>query len=296
MRIIMLGTGAALPDPDRNHSSILVTIRDRHYLLDCGHGATHQMMRAGVDPTQVNHVFLSHLHFDHICEFPFFMISTWICNREKAPIVVGPPGTQRFVDQLLANGAFSKDIEARSQYKNRQNLGILQPDVRECEPGLIFEDDLVQVRACLVDHIPDDITQCFGLRLDSVDGKSVVFSGDTAPCERLVELAKGADLLVHECTFPEKAIEFRKKIQIGTYAHTSPTELGKLATRANVKSLVATHFGHFDTTNPILKQFLSLHMPAELIGPAFMEDVVRDIRQHWSGELRIARDLMRIDL
>ncbi|MEM7347274.1 MAG: MBL fold metallo-hydrolase, partial [Chloroflexota bacterium] len=95
---------------------------------------------------------------------------------------------------------------------------------------------------------------------------------------------------------PEKAIEFRKKIQIGTYAHTSPTELGKLATRAGVKSLVATHFGHFDTTNPILKKFLSLHMPAELIGPAFMEDVVQDIRQHWSGELRIAHDLMRIDL
>ena len=49
MRVIMLGTGAALCDPDRNHSSILISVRGRNYLFDCGHGATHQLMRAGID-------------------------------------------------------------------------------------------------------------------------------------------------------------------------------------------------------------------------------------------------------
>jgi ribonuclease Z len=297
LRIILLGTGAALPDPDRHHSSIVVTVRDRHYLLDCGHGATRQMVRAGIDPATVDHVFLSHLHYDHIADFAYFMLATWIVDRPNPPIVVGPPETARFVGHLLEEGAFAKDIEARAQYpRRRQNLHVLRPDVRECRPGAIYEDDLVRVTACYVEHIPREISPCFGLRLDSVDRKSVVFSGDTAPCDRLVELARDCDLLIHECTFPETAIEFRKKIGIGTWAHTSPRELGDIAVRSRARSLVATHFGHFDTTSPVLKKHLAKHMPIERVGPDFMEEVTQDIRSVYAGPLYLAHDLMRIDL
>src|SRR5262249_46178373 len=94
MRVILLGTGAALVDPDRNHSSILITVRGRNYLFDCGHGATHQLMRAGIDPVDIDVIFLSHLHFDHIADFPYFMLSTWIFGRSVAPVVIGPPGTE----------------------------------------------------------------------------------------------------------------------------------------------------------------------------------------------------------
>jgi len=293
----MLGTGAALPDPDRNHSSIVVSVRGRNYLFDCGHGATHQMVRANIDPSTVNVIFLSHLHFDHIADFAFFMISTWMANRQDVPVVVGPPDTRHFVDSLLVNGAYRKDIEARVQYpQRRKNLAVLTPDVRECAPGLVYEDDLVKVQACYVEHIPREISPCFGLRVDTIDGESVVFSGDTAPCDRLVEMARGADLLIHECTFPQAAIDFRAKAGIGTWAHTSPTDLGKIATEAGVKSLVATHFGHFETTYPVLRKIIAKHMPIELVGPQFMEDVVADLRANWKGELRIAHDLMRIDL
>jgi ribonuclease Z len=297
MRVIMLGTGAALVDPDRNHSSILITVRGRHYLFDCGHGATHQLMRAGVDPVEINAVFLSHLHFDHIADFPYFMLSTWIFGRQVAPVVVGPPGTNRFVSHLFAEGAFAKDIEARAQYPLRQkNFHVLKPDVRECRPGLVFEDDMVRIGACYVEHIPREISPCFGLRMDTVDAQSLVFSGDTSPCERLVEMATDCDLLIHECTFPQKAIDFRSTAGIGTWAHTSPFDLGNIAVRSRAKSLVATHFGHFDTTNPVLKKHLAAHMPIEFVGPQFMEDVVTDIRRAYKGPLRIAHDLMRIDL
>ena len=298
MRITMLGTGGPTPDPDRGQSSILLTVRDRHYLFDCGHGATRQMVRANVNPATVNVVFLSHLHFDHIAEFPFFLLCTWMCNREVPPVVVGPKDTQNFVDHLFADGAFRKDIEARAQYPMRQaNFDVLTPDVRECEPGLVFEDDLVKVSACYVEHIPREISPCFGLRMDTVDGQSVTFSGDTAPCEALVELAQGSDLLIHECTFPEAAIEFRKTAGIGTWSHTSPTELGDIATRANVKSLLATHFAAFESTNAVLKEINKTHMPVEMIGrPGNMDQVVADIRSTYSGPLSIAHDLMRIDL
>lgn len=298
MRVLMLGTSAAAPDPDRGGSAILITVEGHHYLFDCGANATRSMIAGNIDPTTVNTVFLSHLHYDHIVDFPYFLLTTWICNREVAPVVVGPEGTQNFVDHLFADGAFAKDIEARMQYANRKvNAHVLTPDVRECEPGVVFEDDRVVVTACYVEHIPQEITPCFGLRLDAKkEGKSVSFSGDTAPCDRFVELSMGVDLMIHECTFPESALAFRRKANVGTWSHTSPIELGKLAQAAKAERLVATHFGSYDTTNPIVKKIMSIHMPAEIIGPDLLEEVATDIQKSYDGELRLAHDLMRIDL
>ena len=105
MKVVMLGTGAAIPDADRNDSSIVINVHDKWYMFDCGAGATQQMVRGHMDPTLVEAIFLSHLHYDHIADFPYFMIATWICNREIVPTVVGPEGTQNFVDHLLENGA-----------------------------------------------------------------------------------------------------------------------------------------------------------------------------------------------
>ena len=274
----------------------MLTVRGRHYLFDCGANTTRSMIKSHINPVDVNTVFLSHLHYDHIVDFPYFLLTSWICDRKEAPVLVGPEGTQNFVDHLFADGAFAKDIEARAQYPRRQNTEILIPDVRECEPGLVFEDELVKVSACYVEHIPMEITPCFGLRMDTIDGESVSFSGDTAPCDRFIELSKDVDLMIHECTFPESAIEYRKKISIGTWSHTSPKELGRIAKEANAKSLVATHFGSYDSCNPVVKDIMSVHMPEDIIGPALLDEVADDIRATYKGDLRLAHDNMRIDL
>ena len=72
MRVIMQGTSAAMPNSDRYDSGILITVRGRHYLFDCGHGATNQMVAANANPATVGHVFLTHLHYDHIADFAYF--------------------------------------------------------------------------------------------------------------------------------------------------------------------------------------------------------------------------------
>jgi ribonuclease Z len=296
IKVTMLGTGAALADPDRGHSAILVSVRDRHYLLDIGHGATRQLVRANVDPATVNHVFISHLHFDHMEDAAYFLIASWMANRKVPPAIYGPPGTKDFVGHLLEDGAFKLDIRARAQYRQRaESIDMIRPTVVEFEPGVIFDDGLVRIHADYVDHIEPGILHCFGFRLDAL-GKSIAFSGDTKPCDTMRRFARDCDLLIHECTFPEEALEYRRRTDIGTSDHTSPLELGKLAAAANARMLVATHFGHFDTTSPVLKRFLAHHMPIELVGPQFMESVVRDIRRHYAGPLLLARDLMRIDV
>src|SRR3712207_403775 len=132
VRVVMLGTGAALVDPDRGHSGIALTVADRHYLFDIGHGTTRQLVRTNIDPAQVNHVFISHLHFDHIEDAGYFVISTWMMNRPVKPAIYGPPGTRQFVGSLLEDGAFRADIRARAAYKQRaESLAMVRPDVRE---------------------------------------------------------------------------------------------------------------------------------------------------------------------
>lgn len=296
IQIRMLGTGAALADPDRGHSSILVTVDGEHFLLDIGHGATRQMVRCHVNPAEVSRVFISHLHFDHMEDAAYFLIASWMANRSVKPEVFGPPGTVHFIDSLLENGAFKLDIQARAQYPQRaRTMEMIRPKVVEFGPGVIYDDGKVRIEADYVDHIEPDLLHCFGFRLQA-KGRTIAFSGDTRPCDTMRRFAQGCDLLIHECTFPQEALDFRQRTGIGTSAHTSPLELGRLAAEAGVKSLVATHFGHFDTTSPVLKSYLQHHMPIEMVGPSFMDSVVRDIRRHYDGPLRIAHDGMRIDL
>ena len=94
MKITMLGTGAALPDPDRGQSALLITTESgKHYLFDCGEGATRQMVRADINPADVGLVFLTHLHHDHISDFPYFVISSWMLVEPS----MWPASTKRAV-------------------------------------------------------------------------------------------------------------------------------------------------------------------------------------------------------
>lgn len=293
----MLGTGAAFVEPDRAQSGILVTLDNgRNYLFDCGAGITRNMVRANVSPSDVAAVFLTHLHHDHICDFPLFVITGWMWDREDSPVVIGPKGTVHFVQHLFEGGAFKADFEARSHYPRRQkNLAAVRPKVIECAPGLAYEDGHARIDCDWVEHIPRQISECFGIRFEA-EGRVIAFSGDTAPCDSMLRLSQDADLLIHECTFPESFIEYRRKTGVGIFAHTSPTELGEIAARADVKRLVPTHFGHFDCTSTLIKRVATHHFPVEQMGPHLMDEVVRDIRRHYAGPLQLASDLLRIDL
>jgi ribonuclease Z len=297
MHVTLLGTGAALPDPDRCHTAILIALDcGRYFLLDCGHGATRQLLRIDVNPADIEMLFLTHLHHDHVCELPFFVISGWMLGRTGSPAIHGPSGTKQMVRHLFEGGAFDADIRARASYPARQaNIEAIRPLVSEYDSGIIFEDGNIKVTAEAVDHIPPDISPCFGFRIEA-ENKVVVFSGDTRPCEGIAKLAQEADLLIHECTFTNDFIEHRKKSAVGTFAHTSPADLGRLAVQAKAKSIIATHIGHVDSVNPVLKRAAGKHLPVELMGPHQIDEFVRQIRCTYSGPLKIAHDLMSVEV
>jgi ribonuclease Z len=174
-------------------------------------------------------------------------------------------------------------------------MEAVRPTITEYDAGVVLSDPDIKIIAYRVDHIPAEISPCYGFRIEA-EGKVVVFSGDTAPCEGIARLARDADLLIHECTFTEAFIEHRRRSKVGTFAHTSPSDLGRLAVQSRVKQLVATHIGHVDSLSPVLKRAAATHLPVELMGPHQIDVFVRDIRRTYRGPLQIAHDLMRIDL
>jgi ribonuclease Z len=297
VRLTLLGTGAALMDPERAQTALLLSVGEReHVLIDCGDGAVRRLVQAGVSPSEVNTVLLSHLHFDHTADLATFAISGWMLNRRGAFRLLGPPGTRRMLGHLLEGGAYDVDIRARAAYPMRQaNMEALRPEITEIVPGVIHEQDGLRILAGLVDHIPEAVCQCFGFRIEAA-GRVIAFSGDTVPTATMVELARDADVLVHDCTFPEAFLEHRRRSGVGTSAHTSPLELGRIAAEAGVKLLVPSHFGHFDTTSPVLLRCAAAHLPPELAGPHQIDAMVRDIRTHYAGPVLPAQDLMRIEL
>lgn len=276
-KVILAGTGVPTPNPQRMGSCVVVLVGDQPIVLDCGRGAVTQLVRAGVDPSQVEYVFLTHHHFDHTIGLPDLLLGSWIVGRITPVQVFGPAGTSAFIQSVLE--AFKIDIESRrkSREGKRGAVSTLEVIAKEIGAGLVYEASEWRIRAVRVDHLPGSL----GYRLDAQD-RSIVFSGDTRPCPALVELARGADLLIHEVFF---SLEFessgasygrhRELVHpdwINRVRHTKPHEVGKIAAEAGVKKLVLTHLWSNEGEDRLK----------------------REVAAHFSGEIVVGRDLLTV--
>ena len=239
-RVVLLGSGVPTPNPKRMGDCVAVVTRGQPLLFDCGRGAVTQLVSAGIDPAQVEQVFLTHHHLDHTIGLPDLLFGSWIVGRNTAVNVYGPPGTSHFVRSIFE--VFKLDFEARS-CKRKSRLEAIPKEIDE---GLVWEVPGFRVSAVRVKHIANS----FAYRIDTED-RSIVFSGDTQPCPALVEFAKGADVLIHEVFFSpeheEQGAPYGRHAGFVTHDwanhlhHTKPHEVGKIATEAGVKKLVLSH-------------------------------------------------------
>ncbi len=242
MRVTLLGTGFPRPNPRRRGPSQLVESGTEHFLVDCGSGVVCQLVARGVSPLEVHHVFLTHHHSDHTIDLGHLILSRWIMGQNAPLHVWGPRGTRQYVDDLLRLHDY--DIQVRRAHQDRRPGPRVE--VQEIHAGVIFESPDIRVTAFLVDHFP--VEPAFGFRFDGPE-RSVAISGDTRPCENLIAHCRGVDLLIHECTdvttlplnpgggFPSREIQVAR---LASY-HTLPDQVGKVAARAEVKTLVLSH-------------------------------------------------------
>jgi ribonuclease BN (tRNA processing enzyme) len=240
LRVVFLGTGTPVPDPDRSGPAVAVVAGTQAYLVDAGPGVVRRA-RAAADRTQINalrapsltFLFLTHLHSDHTLGYPDLIFTPAVVGRARPLEVFGPKGTQEMTDHLLA--AWKKDMDVRINGLEHENANAYKVNVHEIGPGIVYQDSSVTVKAFLVKHATWD--QAFGYRFEAA-GRSVVISGDTAPTPSVAEACNGCDVLVHEvyCNPPAQGGSAYYKA-----AHTSAAELAEIATQAKPKLLVLYH-------------------------------------------------------
>jgi ribonuclease Z len=192
MRVTLLGTGTPFPSAERFGSAILVELAGKRFLFDCGRGVVIRLTQSEVNPKDIDGLFLTHLHSDHVVGIPDLWLSGWSLGRTKPLPIWGPPGTRSMTEHLVQ--AFAFDIRIRQAAPDPLSAKGVEIDAKEVGQGETYNDGSTQVSAFLVDH--GTVKPAFGYRIDSA-GHSVVISGDTKFCQNLVDFAKGADCLIH---------------------------------------------------------------------------------------------------
>jgi len=265
LRVVLLGTGTPNAEPDRSGPAAAVVKEERVYLVDCGPGVVRRAVAAGLDATLLNTALLTHLHSDHTAGLPDLAFTPWTLGREAPLSVYGPRGLAAMTEGLLA--AYAEDVRERLEGPEPANRTGHRVLAHEIEPGVVLRDGGVEIEAVPVNH---GSWPAFGYKI-SAGGRTVVLSGDTAPCPALIEAARGCDVLVHEvysaAGLAGRPPEWRR---YHAKMHTSSVELAEIARKARPRLLVLCH---------------------QLLWGATEEELLAEIRAAYDGEVVSGRDL-----
>jgi ribonuclease BN (tRNA processing enzyme) len=279
--LVLLGTaGAPLPVAGRGGISSALVVDERVFVVDCGRGSPSAFVNAGLDFRRLSAVFISHLHADHIGDLPGLLLYPWGVRAGDhgplAPIrVFGPsrpeelpagdatfhrettihperpvPGTADLVESILAGYAYHLNVmplDARMPDAGALvrgiDLSVPAPAAGTAQvPVVVLEDGPVRVTAVAVTH--GHAVPALAYRFDTAGG-SVVFSGDTTPNDDLIELARGADILVHQVAdlgYLERHGFTGAALDRMAALHTDVAQVGEVAERAGVGELILSHY------------------------------------------------------
>lgn len=279
MRLVFLGTGGTWPTAERSVSAIALKRGPEILLFDCGEGTQRQFQRSGLSYMEVSRVCITHLHGDHFLGLAG-LVQTMDMNGREAPLVVhGPSGTTEAVRALCHIGHYKPSfpirveelrdgasldlgdyaLKARSLKHNVPNLGYAV--VEKDRPGRFDKPRALELG---VPEGPffgqlqrgEDATLPDGKVVRSADvvgpprpGRKVAYTGDCVPGEATIELAKGADVLIHDSTFGSDYAE------ANAYGHSTSVQAAAIAQRAGVQKLYLTHFSaRYRDVRPLLAE------------------------------------------
>ena len=242
-RVVLLGTGTPVPDPDRSGPATVITVDDRAYLVDFGPGVIRRAEAAALrgvtaaEPGNLKVAFVTHLHSDHTAGYSDLILSGWTSGRKIPLEVYGPSGLQSMTEHILQ--AYRVDIETRSNPDGPMRDFGRFPDAwkvhaHEIKPGVIYKDEKVMVTAFATKHAMES----YGYRFETPD-RTIVISGDTSPVEETIKACNGCDVLIHEAQPIELLAKMPESIHsfVAKY-HTTTEQLAELATKAKPKLLV----------------------------------------------------------
>ena len=280
-RLILLGTaGGPAVKKTRAQPANAVVVGGDIYVVDAGDGVSRQLALAGLSVRDLRAIFITHNHSDHVADYGTLLLRAMASGLRTPVDSFGPPPLEAMTVAYLDYMRW--DVELRVKDENRPPLGSLVRTHDIAGAGIVFEDDNVRVTAVEVPHGAAE--PAYAYRFDTPD-RSIVFSGDTSRSEALIELARGADILVHEILNMDAIDATVNRTDPGNEAlkrhiieaHTPMREVGEVATEAGVGKLVLSHF-----------------VPADI--PAWDRPELwrAGVRETWDGELVVGEDLMEI--
>lgn len=279
--ILFLGTAGGPPlRLARSEPSTLLIVDGRPYLIDCGIGTIHRMLEAGIGSETIGTIFLTHLHADHdlgladIMGNDFFRLNT--AGSSQSVNIYGPPQTQELVDAAFRYITFGFTAFAAEPGAIRAGLvngQLKSPFVaHEIErDGLFYQDDKIRVTAAENTHyalMPAQLRKqmkSYSYRIETPHGV-VVFTGDTGPSDAVVDLANGADVLVTEVQDIDEVKRFVDQLAQQNHwpaqraaalaahmreEHLDEQQVGDMATKAQVKSVVLYHYDPADPASHV---------------------------------------------
>lgn len=237
MEVTLLGTGTPKPSIDRFGPATIIEVKGRHFIFDSGRGITIRLAQAGIPLSQVEHVFLTHLHSDHISGLSDLWLTSWIWQRPTKLNLTGPIGTSDLAQHLFL--AHQADFTYRTQNTqlDAETYDIISHDIGS--EGIVYDQDDIIITAFLVDHHP--VEPAYGYRIDSGE-TSVVISGDTTYSENLIKHAQNVDLLIHEVAAADASLLAQNpRLQKVLSYHTTPEQAGKLFNILKPRAAVFNH-------------------------------------------------------
>jgi len=269
--VLLAGSGAVRAHPTRGGPCQVVSIDGRNLLFDCGRCAVHNISRFGLPVETMSEVYITHLHFDHVCDLPLMLLLSWNNGRAERLPVYGPQGIDAFLENGLRR-AYADDIKSRLSHGKKLE-GLAREAIEIAEEGRFRETDTFSIDALATKH---GGLQNYSYRIDT-PGLRIVLTIDSEPDPRLVDFCRGADLLVIECSGTK---EFYATQAWGGW-HMSPEDVGMIAREAGAKKVVLKHL--------VIESFLSDPNTSES-----MAEVIRSL--HPEGEVLVGEDGMRFTL
>jgi ribonuclease BN (tRNA processing enzyme) len=279
-RLVLLGTkGGPRPTPHlRGNPAQVIVVKGVPYVVDCGNGVADKLVLAGIALAGLRHVFITHHHSDHNVDYGNLVLLSWASGLRTVVDAWGPPPLARMTRLFWELNQF--DVETRIADEGRPDPRPLLRAHEFDRPGVVMADENVRVTAARVQHPP--IGQSYAFRFDTKE-RSIVISGDTAPCDALVDLARGADVLVHEALYVPglerllqrnpNAARLRDHILA---SHTATEDVGRVAAAAQVGTVVLSHLVPGDDASITDEMWAA------------------GVRRHYGGEVVVGRDLMEL--
>ena len=269
LRFIMLGSGAVRDNPRRAGPSQLLQVGGENLLFDCGRSACTNLARE-IGCEEVDRLFLTHLHFDHIVDVPYLVFVGWIKGRSGRLRVFGPNGSRDFLDHII-RPPFEQDIASRLGHG--KDIKPLDPEVTEVEAGgEIPGGKGYKIAATSMEHAG---MPTLTYRIDAGNIR-VVITGDGRPDADFPKFCRDADLLSIECSGTP---EFLAEQPWGAW-HITPEEIGRSAAEGGVKRVMIKHLVMEDITG-------------DRTAPYRMAEQIRGC---YGGEVIVAEDGMAVQL